>query len=295
MCKKVDGVTIGGTTVLLSEPEGARPWRVDRLHWPFFHLGGTPTLSLSIESLSVFRPRGEICFDSGAAWHVKETPDEFSVASQGEEPARSGRVRQALRVDRTWRAGTLYLPTVRKGCGPRPFPLDYPLEQWLFVSLLARSSGAVVHGTGVILGGRGVVFAGTHGAGKSTLAALLRGRRGVRLLNDDRVVLRLVDGVWRLFGTPWAGTVRQVSPESAPLGGMFFIRHGPATCTLPLSPSQATPRLLARCYHPYWDREGLEALLGTIGRLAREVPCHDFPFVPRLQPVLESLENLENS
>src|SRR5262249_50734524 len=153
----------------------------------------------------------------------------------------------------------------------------YPVEQLLFVGLLAHAAGAVVHAMGIIRDGHGWIFAGPSGAGKSTLAALLRRRHEVTLLNDERVIVRAVEGQWRLFGTPWPGTIRQVSAASAPLAGICLIRHGTHTCAQRLSPSQAVARLLARCIHPYWDRQGLEALLGTVGRLVQEVSCYDFP------------------
>lgn len=291
----MSGLTIGSATVLLSDEEGRGPWSVDRLHGPFFHLGGSPSLALSIRPLGTFRPcDGALSYDSGLAWRVWETSESFCLVFEGNGRSGSLRVCQTLTADRTWRSGTLFLPAPRENSTPRLFPLGYPVEQVLFVSLLAHSAGAVVHGTGVILDGQGFVFAGTHGAGKSTLAALFRRRRGLRLLNDDRVVVRHLNGQWRVFGTPWAGTVRKVSPESAPLGGVFFIRHALATCALPLSPSQATPQLLARCFHPYWDREGLEGLLNTVGRLVQEVPCYDFPFVPEPEPVLNALDVVRN-
>lgn len=291
----MSGLRIGDATVLLSAEERVSPWSVDRLHRPFFHLGGSPTLTLLIQPLGAFCPRdGNLGYDSGLAWRVWEMPESFCVVFQGRDRSGPLKVCQALTADRAWRSGTLYLPAFRKSSVSRLFPLSYPLEQLLFVSILAHSAGAVVHGTGVILDGQGFVFAGTHGAGKSTLAALLRRQRGVTLLNDERVVARCLDGEWRVFGTPWAGTVRQVSSESAPLGGIFFIRHDPATHALAISPSQATSRLLARCFHPYWDREGLKALIGTVGRLVREVPCYDFPFAPRPEPVLAALDSVRN-
>jgi len=47
----------------------------------------------------------------------------------------------------------------------------------------------VLHASGVVLGGRAVLFAGPPGAGKSSLAAALLYRGGVELLGDDTVAL----------------------------------------------------------------------------------------------------------
>ena len=193
---------------------------------------------------------------------------------------------QFLEIDRSWRSAIFYLRRARTGPGAWPFFLGYPLEPILFTSLLARAAGALVHATGVIHRGQGWVFAGTHGAGKTTIAGLLERRADCAVLNDDRVVVRRVDGVWRVFGTPWAGTILKASPASAPLAGILFISHGEATRATRLEPGRAAASFLPRCFHPYWDRQALEALLETTARLAREVPCYDFPFVPDTAVIL---------
>jgi hypothetical protein len=51
----------------------------------------------------------------------------------------------------------------------------------------------VLHASGVVLGGRALLFAGAPGAGKSSLAAALL-HRGAVLLSDDTVALELRDG-----------------------------------------------------------------------------------------------------
>ena len=196
---------------------------------------------------------------------------------------------QFLEIDRSWQSAVFHLPRVRTGPRARPFFLGYPLEPILFTSLLGRSEGAVVHATGLIHRGQGWVFAGTHGAGKSTIASLVRRRGDGVLLNDDRVVVRRVDGVWRVFGTPWAGTVLKVSPASAPLAGILFLRRGAVTRATRLEPGRVAAMFLPRCFHPYWDREALDALLATTARLAHEVPCYDFPFVPDEAAIIEAI------
>ena len=51
----------------------------------------------------------------------------------------------------------------------------------------------VLHASGVVVGGRAVLFAGAPGAGKSSLAAALL-HRGAALLSDDTVALESRDG-----------------------------------------------------------------------------------------------------
>jgi hypothetical protein len=244
---------------------------------------------LAVEPLASRPPRAsQVSFDSGIGWRVTESETAWDVALGVDDPGAS--VYPALSVRRDWRTGRLYLPAPARTRTAPPFPLVYPLDRLVFTSLLAHAGGLVVHGTGIVRDGRGFVFAGTHGAGKSTLARLFHRAEAATLLNDDRVVVRRVDGEWRLFGTPWSGTVRATAAASAPVAAILFIRHGAATRPRRLGPAEAAARLLPRCLHPYWDRAGLEALLTTAGGVAAEVACLDFPFVPRLRPVVAALE-----
>jgi len=81
-----------------------------------------------------------------------------------------------------------------------PNPLDYPLGQVLMVCLLARSRGVMVHACGIDDHGRGYLFAGNSGHGKSTMARLWN--EEARILNDDRIVVREKDGQFWMYATP---------------------------------------------------------------------------------------------
>jgi len=235
---------------------------------------------------------GAVKFESARGWSISEGPSSWCVTFFNDRGRRGPVVHHFLEIDRSWRSAVFHLPRARTGSRTWPFFLGYPLERILFTDLLARFEGAVVHATGVIHDGQGWVFAGTHGAGKSTIASLVQNRPDCVLLNDDRVVVRRVDGDWRVFGTPWAGTVLTVSPASAPLAGILFLRHDAATSAIRLETGRAAAALVPRCFHPHWDRQALEALLATTVRLAQEVACYDFPFTPNTSAILEALADI---
>src|SRR5712692_3044183 len=198
----VAGLTVGLSTVAIAGAARSGDWAADRLHRPFLHAGGDPTLRLSVAPLA----RG------------------WSFVS-----LRAGRPYHALAVDRAWRTGTVFLPKQLRVGARRPFPVAYPWEMVLFTSLLAHADGAIVHATAMAVDGAGWVFAGPHRAGKTTLARLFKTRPGTVVLNDDRVAIRHVDGRWHVFGTPWAGSARLNADAAAPIRGVCLIRHGRIT------------------------------------------------------------------
>jgi len=283
------GLTVGRSTVAVTNAERSGDWVVGRLYRQFLHVGGDPTLDLSVAPLDRGVPAdGAVAFDSGLGWRVVETTDGWSFVG-----LRASRAYHAIAVDREWRTGTVFLPARLRAGIACPFPVAYPWEMLLFTSLLAHGHGAIVHATAVVVDGAGWVFAGPHRAGKSTLARLFKTRPDVTVLNDDRVAVRHVLGRWHVFGTPWAGSARLNADASAPIRGVCLIRHGRATRPTRLAPGRAAAALLARCLHPYWERAAASKLLDTIARLVTEVPCYDFPFAPRLGSVLRGLQAAE--
>ena len=220
--------------------------------------------------------RAETLFESGGVWRVERVKDgllySFRIAN------RRPPLYKVVSIDEGLREGRLHFdPSPR---GPH-YALDYPLDELLFQHRLAREGAVEVHGCGVVWKGRTLLFCGQSGAGKSTTARLwTRHARGARLLSDDRVVLRPGRRGARAHGTPWHGDGGFASPRSAPLGGLFFLRHGKASRLTPLSPAEAAARLFTRSFPPPWDVEGVEGALDACADAAAAVPAFELAFRP---------------
>jgi hypothetical protein len=156
-------------------------------------------------------------------------------------------------------------------------PLDAVLVNHLLVQ---RSEGITLHATGVDYLGRGLLFVGFSGAGKSTMAGLWRDVPGARLLCDDRIIVRLQDGQAWMYGTPWHSKVTTVNNIAMPVDSIFVIRHGTRNEAKLLSPGVATVQMMARSFLPFWDAETSAWVMRFVSDLATTVPCYDLGFVP---------------
>ena len=208
-------------------------------------------------------------------WAVRETAAGFLLGVREGSPRQPpGRL---LSLDRRWTRGDLL---VRQGeDGSAPHPLGFPLDVVLVSGVLAHHGGVVVHAAAAVVDGRGLVFAGRSGAGKTTIARVLRAA-GVEVVGDERVVLRAAGDAILLHGTPWPGDLGVVSPRSAPVAGLFFLEHGPTTRTATLTPAAAGRALLPRCRLPFWDRAAMSGVLDTVAEIVRRVPCQRLRFRP---------------
>ena len=125
--------------------------------------------------------------------------------------------------------------------------------------------------------GRGWVFTGRSGAGKSTISALLRAE-GWRILNDDRVVVFRRGGEWRVAGTPWHGSGRFAEAAEVPLAGIHFLQQA-AECRMEAMPAeQARLALLDVGAVPWFVETWSQGILDGLDRLANDVAVHRFHF-----------------
>ena len=161
------------------------------------------------------------------------------------------------------------------------FPLEYPIDELVLMHRLALGDGVEVHALGLVdQDSSGYLFLGHSGAGKSTTARLWMRQPGVRLLSDDRIILRRQNGIYHMYGTPWHGDAGVSSPGSAPLSAIFFLEQAPSHRIVPISQSQAAAELFARAFLPHYMKSGIEFTLQFLDQLTRSIPCSIFRFAP---------------
>jgi len=157
--------------------------------------------------------------------------------------------------------------------------LEYPLDELLMVHLLMLGRGVEMHACGVEdSDGRGYLFVGQSGAGKTTTAKLWRKRRGIRVLSDDRIILRrLGTRIW-MYGTPWHGEAKLACSARTPLTRILFLGRGKKNELVPVRTPEAVSRLMACSFVPFYNASALEYVLAFFGHVIEEIPCSELRF-----------------
>lgn len=233
-------------------------------------------LRVSSRPLAAESP-GHLIFDSGMVWRLYDEEGErvFRFWSLGSGPIPY----KELRIGSDYRRGEIILHEPWQGT-ELPDPLEYPLDELLVVHLLGQGMGVELHSCGIVdEAGRAWLFVGHSGAGKSTLARLWS-NRNVTVLSDDRIILREIDGVIRIFGTPWHGEAGFALSTHAPLQGIFVIEHGEGNQFETLSSISAVSELLSRAFLPFHEATALETAMNVLARVAETLPCRRFHFTP---------------
>lgn len=170
-------------------------------------------------------------------------------------------------------------PVAGRRGAPAAWALNYPTDQALLTNRLLRLGAVVLHACGVVLDGRGYVFCGRSGIGKTTMARLWR-RQGATLLNDDRIILRLIEGEVRLFSSPWHGEEREVRAGNVPLAAFFHLRQAPTHALKSLGGALPSARLVATSIAPFYAADGVARLLEQAEVLTARTPSYDLAFAP---------------
>lgn len=153
----------------------------------------------------------------------------------------------------------------------------FPTDQILVAQLLASRQGCYLHAAGLVLEGSGLLFVGQSGAGKSTTVRMLKGN--AEILCDDRMIVRHWPSGLRIHGTWHHGEVPDVSPNSANLQAIFFLKKATENRLEPIRKQKGVARRLLTCLvKPLATREWCEPSLHLIEELAGGVPCYEMYF-----------------
>jgi len=143
----------------------------------------------------------------------------------------------------------------------------------LYALATAKLGTALFHAAVVTFRGKGYMFLGKSGTGKSTHARLwLRYNEGSELLNDDNPVVRISGDSAVVYGSPWSGKTPCYKNESSPLGGIVLLSQAPRNKIERLRGVGAYAALVPSISGKRWEREIADGLHFTENALAGNVP-----------------------
>ncbi len=111
------------------------------------------------------------------------------------------------------------------------FPDAYLESLALFRKLcgycLTNCDGIIFHSSAIMVDGEAYLFTAPSGTGKSTHARLWREMLGDKavMINDDKPIIRYIDGEFYVYGTPWNGKHHLDTNTRAKVKAICLIRQ----------------------------------------------------------------------
>lgn len=193
------------------------------------------------------------------------------------------RISKDYRSAKAWIGGTP---------GERSYALDTAL-MLLYTFASSKLDTLLVHASTVKYKGKGYLFLGKSGTGKSTHSRLwIENISGTELLNDDNPIIRIVDGKVYVYGSPWSGKTNCYRNRRIPVGGIVRLQQAPFNRISPLSGIKAYAALLPSCSCMKWNHDMAEANHSTISKVIGSVPVYSLECLPDKEAAILCHEKL---
>ena len=142
-----------------------------------------------------------------------------------------------------------------------------------FYRQLLNFNGMMLHASAVVVDEKAYLFSANSGTGKSTHTKLWLEHFGNRayILNDDKPALRLQDGIWYAYGTPWSGKHDISVNTGVPVAGIAMIERGETNEISLWGGKDAISSVFSQVNHPK-DMAFRIKLLELLDRLFADVP-----------------------
>ena len=141
--------------------------------------------------------------------------------------------------------------------------------------LLENKNATVFHCSAIAVDGKGYLFTAPSGTGKSTHAKLWRQLLGDKalMINDDKPIVREVDGQFFVYGTPWQGKHDLGENTKAKISAVCLITRDNQPRVVKIPPNEFIKTLLNQTVRPQ-NSVQLDKLLGLMERLANSVDLY---------------------
>lgn len=151
---------------------------------------------------------------------------------------------------------------------------EYILTGREFYHQLLGFSGLMLHASAVIKDEKTYLFSADCGGGKSTHTKLWRqlfGDDKVRILNDDKPALKLENGEWYAYGTPWSGKYGLSLNLRYPIAGICFLEKAERNKIEKYTKNDMIFQLMKQTYRPK-DLKKRKQLLSLLDDLLGKIP-----------------------
>lgn len=117
---------------------------------------------------------------------------------------------------------------------------------------LPQNDSFVMHAAVIEADNKAYAFTARSGTGKSTHISLWKKYLGdrVQIVNGDKPIIRLIDGVFYAYGTPWCGKEGWNRNVRSPLNGICFIERATENHIEKMDSQEAASRIMKQILIP---------------------------------------------
>lgn len=157
---------------------------------------------------------------------------------------------------------------------------NYALPLAALSSRLTYFDGLLLHSSLVELDGEGVIFTGYSGVGKTTQAQLWEKYLNAKIINGDKLVLRILENGTFAYGIPWKGSSPYCLNRKVPVKGIVVLQQAGENSIQKLDSAACLEYFIPHIFLPHWDPECMSRALDTFEKILSSIPV----FLLRCRP-----------
>ena len=153
--------------------------------------------------------------------------------------------------------------------------------------------GIMLHSAVVDWRGKGILFTGPSGIGKSTQASLWETYENATILNGDRSGIRKKESRFHAYGLPYAGSSSIYVNKSVPIEAIVVLEQAKENHITRLRQIDAFSKLYSESTVIAWDKDFIETHMSVIQELINHVPVYQLRCRPDLEAVTVLKEKIK--
>lgn len=143
-----------------------------------------------------------------------------------------------------------------------------------FYSHMSLNNSLLMHASAVDYNGKAVVFTAASGIGKTTQAELWSKYKGTKIINGDKVFLKMEEGGIYAWGSPWKGSSPYAENICAPLKAIVALEQDQENSIQKLDGFKVLEYLIPQVFFPSWDIRCEQEVLTFLDHVLRNTDVY---------------------
>lgn len=144
----------------------------------------------------------------------------------------------------------------------------------IFYTHAVRRQMIQLHAATIEDQGRGILFLGPSGIGKTTQAERWAEFRGASIINGDVGFVQRTEREYIAWGTPWHGSSPYCLNASVPVKALVVLKQAPENRLRELTGFEKVSEIAGSVFYPTWLEDGMELCTDTLNHLLTDLPVY---------------------
>ncbi len=148
------------------------------------------------------------------------------------------------------------------------------LSNQIYYAHAARRQMLQLHCATIEDRGRGILFLGPSGIGKTTQAERWAQYRGAAIINGDIGFVQRTPRGYIAWGSPWHGSSPYCLNTSVPVKALVVLKQAPENRLRELTGFEKVREVSSSVFYPTWLEDGMELCTDTLNHLLTDLPVY---------------------